>query len=489
MRYVVLAAGFDGTLARDGRCDERSIEVLRALAASGRKLVLVTSRELRDLLDIFPEARLFDYLVVENGAVVHRPATRESAILAHAPPETLIHELRRVQVAPLDIGSAIISTDSTHREAVEEALRKLRLDCDLLENDRALSVLPTGVNKATGVGAVLEELGMSEHNLVAIGDAENDLALFELAEHAVAVGNADPALKRIADRITRGAYAEGVVEFATELLRDDLSTAPIRRRIVLGARSAQHEVTLSPARGSILMTGPTASGKAALCNSMLSQYLAQRYQCCVIGAYPARLSDDVLSLQTFGDAQSVPRPASVLSALEHPGQSVLVNVAAIEVSERAGFIEALLEEIGALQMRAGRPHAIVFDQAETLFNAAALETLRRFDAMMTIYVTSQPNSLSRELLKSIDVVLALGDASVTLSCFRQLEKPAPTQADFVPLEPGQALMWMRESGTSPFKMMLDLRHATVTIIPEPRTASAALQRQRTSAPNDKAAVP
>ena len=89
MRYVVLAAGFDGTLARDGRCDERSVAVLRALAATGRKLILVTSRELRDLLDVFPEARLFDYLVAENGAVVHRPAARESAILAQAPPEAI----------------------------------------------------------------------------------------------------------------------------------------------------------------------------------------------------------------------------------------------------------------------------------------------------------------------------------------------------------------------------------------------------------------
>ena len=76
MRYVALAAGFDGTLARDGHCDERCIEALRALAATGRKLILVTGRELRELLEIFPEARLFDYVVAENGAVMHRPATR-----------------------------------------------------------------------------------------------------------------------------------------------------------------------------------------------------------------------------------------------------------------------------------------------------------------------------------------------------------------------------------------------------------------------------
>lgn len=489
MRYVVLAAGFDGTLARNGRCDERSIAVLRALAGAGRKLVLVTSRELRDLLDVFPEARLFDYLVVENGAVVHRPATRESAILAHAPPETLIHELRRLQITPLAVGSAIISTDSAYRDLVEEAIRKLRLDCELLQNDRALSVLPAGVNKATGVAAVLEELGISEHNLAAIGDAENDLALFELAEHAVAVANADATLKRVADRITRASYSEGVAEFATELMHTDLVTAPIRRRIVLGIRSAQLEVTLPPARGSILMTGPTASGKAALCNSLLSQHLAQRYQCCVIGAYPGRFADDDASILSFGDAQSVPRPATVLSALERPGQSVLVNVAAIEVSERSGFTEALLEEIVALQARVGRPHAIIFDQAELLLNVAGLELAKRFDATMLVYVTAQPNELPRDLLKTIDVVVALGDPSVTLNCFRQLETPGQTQAELIELEQGQALMWMRSAGTLPFKMLLDLRHASIAIVPEPRVTSATASRTLTQSQGDKAVVP
>jgi hypothetical protein len=335
----------------------------------------------------------------------------------------------------------------------------------------------------------LEELGMSEHNLVAIGDAENDLALFELAEHSVAVSNADPTLKRVADRITRASYSEGVVEFAAELLREDLANAPVRRRIVLGLRAAQHEVTLTPARGAVLMTGPAASGKAALCNSLLSQYLAQRYQCCVIGAYPV-LPDDIASLAAFGDAQSVPRPAAVMTALEQPGQSALVNIAAIEMSERAGFIEALLEDLAGLQARAGRPHAIVFDQAEVLLNAAGLEVLKRLDATMTVFVTSQPSNLPRDLLRDINIVVALGDASGTLSCFRQLESNAQTQSEFVPLEPGQALMWVRESGTSPFKMMLDFRHATLTVIPEARTASAAILRPRISeTQNDNVVVP
>ena len=132
MRYVALAAGFDGTLARDGVCDERCIEALRALAATGRKLILVTGRELRELLEIFPEVRLFDYVVAENGAVMHRPATRESEILAQAPPEILLQELRRRHVTPLTVGSSIVRTVQANEAEVSAALRKLQLDFQLV---------------------------------------------------------------------------------------------------------------------------------------------------------------------------------------------------------------------------------------------------------------------------------------------------------------------------------------------------------------------
>ena len=120
MRYVALAAGFDGTLARDGHCDQRCVEALRSLAATGRKLILVTGRVLRELLEIFPEARLFDYVVAENGAVMYRPATRQSAILAQAPPEILVQELQRRQ------RHAYLSRQFEHHDAAVESGRDQR---------------------------------------------------------------------------------------------------------------------------------------------------------------------------------------------------------------------------------------------------------------------------------------------------------------------------------------------------------------------------
>ena len=51
-------------------------------------------------------------------------------------------------------------------------------------------VLPAGVTKGTGLGAVLAEMSLSPHNTVAVGDAENHLSLLGMAEIGVAVADA-----------------------------------------------------------------------------------------------------------------------------------------------------------------------------------------------------------------------------------------------------------------------------------------------------------
>ena len=58
MRYFALACDYDGTLALGGYVDEPTVEALKRLRASGRKLLLVTGRDLDDVLRVFPEAQL-----------------------------------------------------------------------------------------------------------------------------------------------------------------------------------------------------------------------------------------------------------------------------------------------------------------------------------------------------------------------------------------------------------------------------------------------
>ena len=84
-------------------------------------------------------------------------------------------------------------------------------------------VLPSGVNKATGMLAALKDIGLSAHNVVGIGDAENDHAFLAECGCAVAVANALSTLKERADVVTQGKQGQGVEELIEQLLEDDLA--------------------------------------------------------------------------------------------------------------------------------------------------------------------------------------------------------------------------------------------------------------------------
>jgi HAD superfamily hydrolase (TIGR01484 family) len=81
MRYRALATDYDGTLAHHGRVDGPTVEALGRLRASGRRLILVTGRELDELLGVFPHVELFDQVVAENGGLLYCPATGRQQLL------------------------------------------------------------------------------------------------------------------------------------------------------------------------------------------------------------------------------------------------------------------------------------------------------------------------------------------------------------------------------------------------------------------------
>lgn len=452
MRYVALAAGYDNTLARDGRCDELCVDALRALAATGRKLILVTCRELRDLLEIFPEARVFDYLVAECGAVMHRPATRQSAILAQAPSEVLVQELRRRGIAPLSVGSSIVTTDRANESEVRDAIGRLRLESQLVANGDAIIILPAGVNKASGMRAVLRELGLSPHNLVAIGSNANDLALLSIAEYAVAVQNAEPALKRVADRVTRDSHCDGFVELARDLMSNDLAHASGRHKLVLGMRQ-DVEVSIEPCKEAVLVCGPPDSGKAAVCTGLLQQLLRQKYQCCVIGTDVNGSYALLPGINIFGDAHEIPRLTDILDTLEHPASSIAINLAALPMDTRPVFVDALLLQIQALHDRVGRPHAILIDQAHCFCTggAAAYPTPRLTDVTM-VYSTSEPAQLPAQLLASVQAVISLGGSAQELKELCKLTGHDLPAASQLSVPRGQALLWMREGDVTAVRL-------------------------------------
>ena len=176
MRYLALACDYDGTLAHNGIVTDETLEALERVRNSGRKLILVSGRELEDLQRTFTRLDLFDRAVLENGALLYTPVTKAEKVLSGRPPDEFVPLLKDRGVGPISVGRVIVATWEPHENAVLETIRDLGLELQVIFNKGAVMVLPSGINKATGLAAALSELSLSPHNTVGIGDAENDHA-------------------------------------------------------------------------------------------------------------------------------------------------------------------------------------------------------------------------------------------------------------------------------------------------------------------------
>ncbi len=254
MRYLALAADYDGTVAHDGTVGKDCLRSLERLRDSGRKLILVTGRELSDLLNICPEITLFERVVAENGGVLYNPAAREEKVLGAPPPAELIRALERRKVAPLSVGRVLLASREPFETAIMEAIRDLGLEYHVIFNKGAVMALPSGITKATGLCAALDEIGLSAHNVMGIGDGENDHAFLEMCGCFAAVGDAVQSLRSRADWIAGSPDGAGVRELIDLALGSDLQTVqPHLKRHHQARGNAQDE--LDPAQ-SFYFRGP-----------------------------------------------------------------------------------------------------------------------------------------------------------------------------------------------------------------------------------------
>lgn len=220
--YRVLACDYDGTLATRGVVDAATGQALDRWLAAGRRLILVTGRQLPDVMSIFPRAgTVFDWIVAENGPVLFRPQTGQKQLLAPPPPQAFKELLEKQGVTPLNVGDVVVATERKNGATVLAAIQELGLQLEVIFNKESLMVLPNGVSKATGLSAALRAMAVEADAVAGIGDAENDAALIGICGLGVAVANAVPELKAAADRVTRQEAGAGVAELIDDLLAHD----------------------------------------------------------------------------------------------------------------------------------------------------------------------------------------------------------------------------------------------------------------------------
>ena len=457
MRFAAVAVDYDGTLATEGLVQAPTVGALEQLIASGRQCILVTGRMLRELLPLFPQAELCARIVAENGAVLYRPSTREQRLLAPQASTALADALRAKGVMPLDVGDSIIATVRPHEVKVMEAIRDLGLEHQVIFNRESVMILPPGINKASGLKAALDELKLSPHNVVGIGDSENDHALFQASELAVAVNSAVPTLRDAADWVTMRPNGAGTAEAMLALVADDMATHAerlTRHRVTLGSSREGVSLTISPVEENLLIAGTSGSGKSTLAHGMLEQLIDKGYQTCVID--PEGDYQSIEKMIMFGNSQRGPTVAEVLTAMDNPSTQVIVNLVGLPLQDRPSFFFELLPQLQERRNRTGRPHRVLVDETHHLLPTkwrATVASMRDLKGML--FVTVHPDQLSPHVLDTVDIAVALGERpSSTLQAVanhKGLSLPPISNAE---LKPGEAVLWRVAAGQSPQLFMM-----------------------------------
>jgi hydroxymethylpyrimidine pyrophosphatase-like HAD family hydrolase len=223
MRHRVLACDYDGTLATDGICADATVEALERVAAAGIRLLMVTGRTREELDDVFDPGALFEAIVVENGALVIDVRTGEEQLLAPRVPPALVEEYRRTGVQPLVVGRVLCSSAWSQEPKLSAGVARLGVDRQVVRNRDSAMVIPPGISKRTGLEAALRLIGELPSLTVAVGDGENDVALFAVAGVSVAVANAVDVLKSRADVVLTQPNGKGIAMLSAALVAGDLS--------------------------------------------------------------------------------------------------------------------------------------------------------------------------------------------------------------------------------------------------------------------------
>lgn len=266
----LVATDLDGTLVRsDDSVSPRSMAALKRLAASGVIVVGATGRGPR-LLDIcrrdIPSA---DFLVLGQGAFVYECRYDDSVVemtnrsvageilheavmlieaevgplRALAEPADPVRDITgdhwpdwpwpavRLETLPRELAFTgpmvkgyFVSDSISGTELLKAATNVVDLEKVVITESGVgmLEVCPVGVDKAAGLQVVLDKFDIGWEDVLAFGDATNDLPMLGAAGHAVAMPNAHPWVKDVADEIAPASNDDDGVAQYLEYILDEL---------------------------------------------------------------------------------------------------------------------------------------------------------------------------------------------------------------------------------------------------------------------------
>jgi hydroxymethylpyrimidine pyrophosphatase-like HAD family hydrolase len=407
VKFLVLALDFDGTIAQNDVLDPDARNAIAELRSQGIVVILVTGRILEDLRRVAGDLYFVDAVVGENGAVIEFPDSGYSAVLGQSPPPILLTELRRQDI-PYAVGRSIVEADTREAPRILAILQRLELPLVLVFNRGRVMVLPQAISKATGLREALAILRLSEHNAVAIGDAENDHELLRACEVGVAVAWGSEALKAAADYVLPGDGPRAVGGYIRGLTNHGRVPVPLknRRRLLLGHTEDGRPLALAAKGRNVLVAGDPKSGKSWVTGLLCEQMILYGYCLCILDPEGDYTSLEALpGVVVFGGADPLPRTRDLLRTLRHADVSIVIDLSHTPHAEKIEYLRSVLPALATLRRRTGLPHQIVVDEAHYFLHDPDVHDLLDLDLSGYTLVTYRASKLHCDLLAASQAVI------------------------------------------------------------------------------------
>lgn len=248
--YKIVIFDMDGTLLNARRqIPQSAVDAINTLQNKGIITVVASARTPYNIHNLLEQLRIESYIVYNGGLIIHDNKILHQEILDKGIVESFILRVRENHHSALvegaesfslvsNDGSAIIEKYIEHwdftklipYEEMTGAISQMDLFCldreletyvrnypqltfyPWMTRPNAFNVIPQGVSKAYGIKMLLEKLDIPVGDAAAFGDGPNDIEMLSSVGTGVAMGNAVPELKAVANSITSNIDDDGIAK-------------------------------------------------------------------------------------------------------------------------------------------------------------------------------------------------------------------------------------------------------------------------------------
>lgn len=257
-RISVVAVDLDGTLLRrDDTVSERTMSVLQRLVERGVRLVVATGRRVESVANVVPEALAVSGYVCNNGGDVRLDGdsihcrtldSGQSRAIADYltrrwPEGTFVMVVEDKLYANREMSPEWQAEVADVCEMAERPVSKFLLHLSALTGSESIAsdlpqgsriivmdygrwgeIVPEGISKAVGLELLLRRWGLTLADAVCFGDDTNDAEMIAECGIGVAMGNAAPEVKAVADVVAPPVEEDGVAQVLESFLEPTLAS-------------------------------------------------------------------------------------------------------------------------------------------------------------------------------------------------------------------------------------------------------------------------